>query len=263
MSTSLELFIALSASTLIGVSIGLFGAGGSILIMPVLVYALDLQPSIAITYSLGIVGLSSSISAFKASSRTKLQILPMLALGAPAMLTTLATRSYFIPILPTMFTIGEVNLNRESCTMMILALLMLIAAWRMIFQREGISNVSSFSIYYLIASGIGIGLITGFTGIGGGFLIVPLMIFISGMSMQEATYASMILIALNTLPSFAIDLLSGKSIHYPLFVTLALFSILGSFGGIFIARFIQQQRLKQLFGMMIAFLAFYIFINEL
>jgi hypothetical protein len=259
-----ELLISLLASSIIGIAIGLLGAGGSILVMPVLVYVLGLSPSIATTYSLGIVGISSALAAIRTSREQQVNGKVILAFALPAIMSIMIMRSYIMPALPKMIALGSIQISIESLSMIILAILMLISSQRMIISKEIHGNIShSPSLSLLIPTGAFIGILTGFTGIGGGFLIVPAMILIGSMNVKQAAFTSMILIAMNALPGFFVDIFKGRNPDWGLFTLLTLASILGGYVGIALSKRIKQDLLRTAFGIIIALLAFFILFKEL
>jgi uncharacterized membrane protein YfcA len=114
-----------------------------------------------------------------------------------------------------------------------------------------------------VLTGFFIGVLTGFTGIGGGFLIVPAMILIGRMNVKEAAFTSMILIAMNALPGFFVDILNGKNLEWGLFTLLTIASVFGGYAGIMLSKRIRQDLLRISFGIIIALLALFILFIEL
>lgn len=260
----IELLISLFASSIIGIAIGLLGAGGSILVMPVLVYVLGLPPTIATTYSLGIVGISSAIAAMQTSREQKVNAKVILTFAFPAMFSIMIMRAFIMPALPKILEIGTLHISIDSFSMIILSILMLISAQRMISQKKLQSDVThDISLSLLVLTGLCIGVLTGFTGIGGGFLIVPSMILIGRMNIKEAAFTSMILIAMNALPGFFVDLLNGKNLEWGLFTLLTIASVFGGYAGIILSKRIRQDILRISFGIIITLLAFFILFKEL
>lgn len=259
-----ELLISLLASSIIGIAIGLLGAGGSILVMPVLVYILGLSPSIATTYSLGIVGISSAIAAMRTSREQKVNWKVIVTFALPAILSIMIMRAYIMPALPTTIALGMIHISIESFSMILLSILMLISAQRMISKKEIYGQDSGdIALPLLVMTGALIGVLTGFTGIGGGFLIVPAMILIGRMNVKEAAFTSMILIALNALPGFFVDIFNGNSPEWGLFSLLTIASVSGGYAGIMLSRKIRQDILRRTFGIIIALLALFILFKEL
>ena len=257
-----EIIFAIIASSIIGVIIGLLGAGGSILIMPMLVYVLKISPNEAVTYSLGIVGITSFISMLLSAHGNSFHSASFISFGLPALSMTLFMRSMIMPNIPSSFTFGNHELYIDKISMIILALLMLIASSRMIMNSP-VQHRDESSHIALTISGILIGMITGITGIGAGFLIVPSLVLLAGMTMRQAVFSSMILISCNTLPSFAIDVIETSHVHFNTFFILLISSLLGSFLGIRYANHINQDNLKKIFGIVIALISIVILYKEL
>ena len=156
------------------------------------------------------------------------------------------------------------HISIESLSMIILSLLMLISAQRMMSNKELQSHdIQEISLMALMFTGLMIGVLTGFTGIGGGFLIVPAMILIGRMNVKEAAFTSMILIAMNALPGFFVDILNGKNLEWGLFTLLTIASVFGGYAGIILSKRIRQDLLRISFGIIIALLALFILIKEL
>ena len=258
----MELFIAIAASAIIGMAIGLLGAGGSILIMPILVYVLEMTPSTAIPYSLGIVGITSLVSSIRYAKHLSINVYLLALFGIPAFCMTFFMRAFIIPSIPHLIHIAEYSYSIDSISMILLALLMAYASKRMI-TKDSEQHVHIVSPIVLSLFGIVIGIITGLTGIGGGFLIVPIMILFGGMNMREATFTSMVLIACTTLPSFVFELFVQKYFHIDIFFFLLLGSLIGSFWGVYISHRIHQSTVRKIFGIVIAVLSFFIIIKEI
>jgi len=260
----IELLISILASSIIGIAIGLLGAGGSILVMPVLVYVLGISPLMATTYSLGIVGISSAMAAMRTSREQHVHWNILFTFGLPAIISIMIMRAYIIPALPPIITLGNMSISIESFSMIILSLLMLISAQRMISKKEiHFHDAQHFSVIPLMLTGLMIGVLTGFTGIGGGFLIVPAMILIGRMNVKEAAFTSMILISMNALPGFLVDLFHGKYPDWNTFSLLTIASIIGGSVGITLSKRIPHDILRTLFGILITLLALFILFKEL
>ena len=88
------------AASLIGVSLGLIGGGGSILTVPVLVYLFGVDPVLATAYSLFIVGSTSLVGAFQKYQQGLVDVKTAVIFGIPAILAVYATRAYLVPMIP-------------------------------------------------------------------------------------------------------------------------------------------------------------------
>ncbi len=117
----------------------------------------------------------------------------------------------------------------------------------------------------IIAEGLGVGGLTGFVGVGGGFLIVPALVLLGGINMHRAIATSLVIITLKSLAGFIkyADVLSGASID--LWV-IGLFSTVGIAGcvlGGLVAPRIHQENLKRSFGIVLVVIGLFIFYRTL
>ena len=164
----------------IGILLSVLGGGGSIMTVPVLVYLFLFPPQIATAYSLLIVGLISSIASL--SYFAKGQVSPKTALffSFPSFVMVYLTRKYLMPIIPeTIVTIRNFSLEKSHFIMITFAILMLIASKSMIKGRKEINDIESITkkmnYGFIFFEGLAVGLLTGFVGVGGGFLIIPVL----------------------------------------------------------------------------------------
>ena len=161
--------LALLGALVIGLSLGLFGSGGSILTVPVLLYLLHMPPQLAIASSLLIV---AGISLF-GSVRNGLQRLiswrHVMWFGIPGMAGTYGGA-----------WLGTLVDTRWQ--LLVFSLLMLAAAlmmWRS--KSTETMQAKAFKPAKIVLDGLVVGVITGFVGVGGGFLIVPALVLLGGL----------------------------------------------------------------------------------
>lgn len=174
----------------IGVAFGLLGGGGSILTVPIFVYALGTEPKPAIAMSLAVVALTSAIGAIGhwRAGHVNLRVGAIFA-GVAMVGTVVGTRlSAFVP--------GVVQL-------VLLALLMATAAVVMLRGRPHDAEPPSLRLGLpaLVAAAAGVGMLTGLVGIGGGFLIVPALVAL-GVPIRDAVGSSLAIICVNALTGF-------------------------------------------------------------
>lgn len=195
-------------AALVGISLGLIGGGGSILTVPLLVYVMGVNPLLATSYSLFIVGSTSMIGAVDNYRKGFVQIKTALLFGLSSVSTVFITRKFILPIIPKhIANIGNYDLTENVLTMILFALLMLLAAIAML--RNGHEKVTGkkvptgshnyINLSKLLLYGIAIGLATGLLGAGGGFLLIPTLVILVGLPMKEAVGTSLLIIALNSL----------------------------------------------------------------
>jgi len=108
-----------------------------------------------------------------------------------------------------------------------------------------------------------VGIITGFLGAGGGFLMIPALLFFAGLAMKEAIGTSLFIIATNALIGFAGDILNGVIIDFSLLLSFTAFAVAGIFIGIKLAVKLDTRLLKPLFGWFVLITGFYIIAREI
>lgn len=233
-------------ATLIGFSLGIMGGGGSILTVPILVYVLKMDPKLSIALSLAIVGLTSLVGVIN-HFRAKNINLRVAALFAPfAMVGT------FLGAKISKFMSGEFQL-------ILFAIIMLMASILMIKGRketEG-EEEKEIKIPLLGAQAIVVGIVTGLVGVGGGFLIVPALVLLTGLSMKRAVGTSLFIISLNSFSGFA-GYLGLVEVDWSFLLKFSSFSILGILVGSQLVQFISQKVLKKSFGVFLIFMGIFI-----
>lgn len=251
------------ASILIGLSLGLIGGGGSILTVPLLVYLFNIDPTVATSYSLFIVGSASLVGAWRNYAKGHVSIKTALLFGVTSVTTVFLTRKFIIPAIPEQITtIGSFEVTRSLLTMVLFAILMLMASIKMIKGRkETTEETKKASITALILYGVGIGLVTGFLGAGGGFLIIPALVFFVGLDMKSAIGTSLAIIALNSLIGFTGDI-GTMPIDWTFLLTITAISVAGIFVGIQLGKKMPGDKLKKGFGWFVLIMGIYILIKE-
>lgn len=254
------------ACILIGVSLGLIGSGGSILTVPVMVYLFSVPPQLATSYSLFVVGCTSLVGVFTRVSKNGIDFKTAALFGSTSIITVFVTRKFIMPAIPaTLFKIGETSITLNLATMILFAILMLLASFSMIRNRETLvatSEKNPINYFRLAMYGTGIGLVTGFLGAGGGFLIIPVLVLICGLTMKQAIGTSLLIISVNSLIGFAGDL-GHANIDYKLMLTVTLLAIVGIIIGTILSLKINNSHLKKGFGWFVLAMGTYIILKEL
>ncbi len=253
------------AAFVIGISLGLIGGGGSILTIPLLVYLFHIQPTIATGYSLFIVGISSLAGAYNSYRNGNIHFKAVFYFGISSIITVVLIRRLLIPIIPEdLFKVGNFEVTRSLLTMLLLAVVMITASFKMIFKEATVQQNKSANMPYgsAILRGIQIGLLTGLLGAGGGFLIIPVLIFSFHLPMKKAIGSSLLIIALNALFGFVSDV-SQYDIHWRLLLLITLNAVIGTFIGNAIGLKISGEKLKKGFGVFVLVAGVYIILHEL
>lgn len=237
-------------SVLIGVSLGFFGGGGSILTVPLLVYVFGLEPKTAIASSLLVVAAASASGAIQHSRAGNLELRTGLIFGAAGMVGA------YLGGRGAAFVDGGVLLLVFAAMMLATSL----AMWR---GRRAVSRPESqqHATAKLVLQGFGVGAFTGLVGAGGGFLIVPALVLWAGLPMPVAVGTSLFVIVVNALAGFS-GYASHVSIDPILVASVAACAIAGSFAGTRIARVVEPALLRRAFASFVLVMATAIMIRE-
>jgi uncharacterized membrane protein YfcA len=139
---------------------------------------------------------------------------------------------------------------------------MIFASFSMIRKRtEAAVVLPKLDTLNLIIRGVLIGLLTGFVGVGGGFLIIPTLVFSAKLPMKKAVGTSLIIIAINALIGFLGSL--NPAINWIFLLSFTCFSITGIFIGQFLALKISNEKLKPIFGWFVLSMGVYILVKEI
>ena len=250
-----SLLLAIPGALLVGFSLGMLGSGGSILTVPVLVYVLGQDEKIAIASSLAIVGTISLIGSVPYMYRRLVDWRLVLFFGAPGVVGT------WLGAWASVLVTGAVQLA-------VFAGVMVAAAWLMI--RPARLNTApratgSLATFMTMGEGMGVGALTGFVGVGGGFLIVPALVLLGGVQMHRAIATSLVIIALKSFAGFAkyVDVLSSADIDVMVIVIFSVLGVGGSFLGGYLAPRIHQEKLKRGFGVVLIVMGIFILYRTL
>jgi uncharacterized membrane protein YfcA len=232
----------------IGLILGFLGGGGSILTVPALVYVVGQSPQAAVSASLIIVGSNAAMGAFFLNRQglhhreALLDWRVALLFGGVGMLTAY-------------WAAGLSQLVSSTVLMVLFALLMLVVGAFMIWKRNGQQDVSCTRGWLTtIASGAGVGVLTGFLGVGGGFLIVPALVMLVGLPMRQAVGTSLVVIAMNSLAGL-LGHLTGATFDVMLITTFVMAGIAGVFAGGRLGRVLKPDQLRTSFAIFVIALA--------
>jgi uncharacterized membrane protein YfcA len=257
------------ASTLIGISLGLIGGGGSILTVPVLVYLFGVDPVMATAYSLFIVGLSSLFGAFPKYKQGLIDLKTAVVFGIPSILAVFFTRKVLVPAIPnTLFEVFGLTVTKALAMMILFAILMVAASISMIRDKKQESIETKepriFNYPMILLEGMVVGVLTGLVGAGGGFLIIPALVMLSKLPMKQAVGTSLLIIAAKSLIGFTGDVLTqADSMDWTLLTVVTLLAVVGIFVGNQLSKKIDGGALKKGFGWFVLIMGMYIIIKEL
>ena len=229
-------------AVLIGLTLGLLGAGGSILTVPVLVYVLGIATKPAIAMSLPIVGTTSLVGAIGHWRAGNVELRTAVSFGAIAMVG-----SYAGARLSTLMSGGA--------QLALLGAVMFGAAFSMLRGAATPSTPSPVRSFpttprhraLLAATALGVGVLTGLVGIGGGFLIVPALVLLAHVPMKHAVGTSLVVIAMNA-ASGALGYAGQFEARWSFVLSFSGLAIAGILAGTWLVRFVSQGALRRAFA---------------
>jgi|TARA_B100000780_G_scaffold50661_1_gene31409 uncharacterized membrane protein YfcA len=260
----MEIFGFFSA-LLIGLILGLIGGGGSILTVPIFVYLLGISPLVATAYSLFVVGTTALVGAISNHKKGMVDVRTGFIFAVPAFIGVYVTRRYLLSLIPEdIFYISSFLVTKDVAIMLFFSILMLAASFFMINGRAEVSNTKllNYNVPLLTLEGLVVGVLTGFVGAGGGFLIIPALVFFAKLPMKKAIATSLMIISIKSLIGFIGDI-QNFEIDWFFLLSFTSISVIGIFLGIYFSKFINENKLKKVFGWFVFLMALFIIIKEL
>ena len=250
-------------SIVIGLSLGLIGGGGSILAVPILVYLFKINPEHATSYSLFIVGITAMFGSYSHYKLGNLRVKAALIFAVPSVLSLLFVRDFIMPKIPAiLFTINDFEVSKNLIIMVVFAFLMMAASVSMIRESSSNKIIKGDGTLRIAVIGLLVGFITGFLGAGGGFLIIPALLFLANLPMKQAIGTSLLIIFINSIIGFGGDVINGIAINYNLLFTISAIALVGMFIGTHLSKKIDGAKLKPAFGWFVLLMGIYIIIKE-
>ncbi len=257
-------YLGYFASIIVGLSLGLIGGGGSILTIPILVYLFDIDPETATSYSLFIVGITSLFGCVSHYKMGNLKIKSAVYFAVPSVFSILIIREVIFPkIAATLFSIASYQVSKSFLIMIVFSFLMIAAAIAMIRNKKTIPNPTKTNYTQLGIIGFLVGIVTGFLGAGGGFLIIPALLFFANLPMKQAVGTSLLIIFINSSIGFGGDLYIGTPINYSFLLIISGMAFIGMLIGIQLSKKIDGVKLKPIFGWFVLVMGIYIITKEI
>lgn len=238
--------LGLVLSAGIGLSLGLIGGGGSIITVPVLVYVLGVEPHRAIGMSLAVVGSTALVGALlhhrKGSVSWRTGAVFAASGIVSAYLGSKLTRLVSPPVL-----------------MLLFAGLMLVVATVMLTRRAPTADAPAHApnLPREALAGLGVGFLTGFLGVGGGFLIVPALVVFGGLGMKPAIGTSLFVIAVNCAAGLAGHLTAG-GFEGKLTALVTALAVGGALAGTRLSDRFHPKGLRRIFAWFVVAVALYL-----
>lgn len=254
---------SLGLGVLIGLALGALGGGGSILTVPALVFLLGLTAQEATTGSLVIVGVTAALACVEHARDRH----------------TLWAKGFTLAAIGVPTSILGSQLNRRvdpDVLLLAFAALMVLAAVGMLLRSrapheaaeaaEAPATATAIGAHLgwlsLAAAGLGIGFLTGFLGVGGGFIVVPALVVLLGISMPVAVGTSLLVIALNSAVALGARASHGTFV-WEVIVPFTVAAVVGSLAGKRVADRVEANTLTRTFAAVLLLVAGYVAVNAL
>ena len=269
----MSLALAIAAGALIGLSIGALGGGGSILAVPVLIYAFNQSPAQATTGSLVVVAVTALIGAVTAYREGNVMVSRGLifgvvgiggaAIGGKAAAhvpepVLLAAFALLMLLVGSVMAIRQLRHQRESTRS---------EAARDARRWAALDDpIITFSPTFIcqcplalkvLLTATTVGLLTGFLGVGGGFLVVPVMVLALGLPMDLAAGTSLVAITLMSTAALVVRAGAGVTPDWGVVLTLTAASAVGGLLGARLAARTKTARLSTAFTALVLAVALY------
>ena len=233
-----HLVLALALSTLIGLSLGLLGGGGSILAVPMLVYVARIGVHSAIGMSLAVVGATALVGGLVHARAGRVDLRAAALFGSAG-------------VVGAPLGAQATHLLAPRVLLLLFAGLMLAVGGLMLRSRGTPRHEASRAHPVAVpTAGFGVGLLTGFLGVGGGFLIVPALTLFARLPIDVAIGTSLLVIAANSAAGVLGHLRQGEM---PLGFTAAFTTsaALGALAGVRLASSLDPTRLRRAFAVFV------------
>ncbi|MGY5032993.1 sulfite exporter TauE/SafE family protein [Streptomyces sp. 900116325] len=241
------LILALVAGAVIGLALGALGGGGSVLAVPALIYLLGFSPAAATTASLIIVT-ATSATALYAHARD----------GNVAWKTgTLFAAAGVVPAFLAGAAAGHLPTVALTTAFAVIAAL---AALRML-RPSSAEPPERIRPVKAAGAGAGLGAVTGFLGVGGGFLAVPALVSVLGLRMKQAVGTSLLVITVNSLAALTARTGTGGDLRWEVIAPFTGAAILGAWDGKRLAAKITGQALQRVFAFVLLAVAAFMLVD--
>ena len=272
------LFLAYIVALVVGVVIGMFGGGGSLLVVAIIYMAQSTRPiGLSTAYISVLVGVTALIGLIPRIKEKQVNWRTAFALGGPVTLGMVIVRAWLIDSVPDVICqIGSYQLSKKTLVLLIVATLLVLSfltitgligkSIRSKAHWEKERPVAYYSL--LVFFGLLIGMVPAFSGAGGGVLIVPLLVVLFGIEMKTVVGTSLAIITSKSLFGFfAGDVPRLHKLAIPIewnfLFGYAVVMTIGVLLGSWMVHKFDNDKLKRWFAWFLLGLAIFIVINEL
>jgi uncharacterized membrane protein YfcA len=247
--------LAIPMGILIGLIVGAVGGGGGVLGLPVLVYVLGEPVGPASTASLIVVAIAAGVGAGALALRGHVCWRIALTFSLPAAAGSLVG------------TLGNHAVSGRALILSFVPVMLVasLATWQRA-QRTGgdaTGDCPPARRGRIFVAGLMVGALTGFFGVGGGFMIVPVLTLWLGFGFRRAVATSLVILTLTGLAALASHLAVGADIDVAITVALATSTAVGAVVGSILAQRVPQAALGRAFSVVVGLLAMFLLVDTL
>ena len=255
MTTVPNELLGVALGFVVGIVLGLLGGGGSILAVPIFLYVFRVAPKPAIAMSLAVVGMSAFVGFLGHWRQGSVNLRIGLPFGVVAMGSAFLTArvSDRVP--------EVIQLSLFALFAFTAAIVMLFDSLRSV-KEDSTPGGSPHFTPVLGIEAVAVGALTALIGAGGGFVIVPALVYLAGVPVKQAVGSSLLIITLNALSGFA-GYIGQVPIDWSLVGVFTGVAAVGAMLGARWNRYVSQVRIKQGFALLILTLGSYLIIRRL
>lgn len=251
------LILSIICALIIGLVIGLLGGGGGVLAMLSLTYLLGFSDVGEITAMiLIIVGIGSLIGAWMNFRRGLVDLRSGVVFAIPSFITVYLTRLLLHELPESVWiSLGPVDITKRLFVLGLFAIVMIISGYLMLRPKKAQQAVKPPGLgQYALAglAGAAVGLLSGLTGAGGGFMVVPALVLLLAVPFKTAVGTTQLVLGFKSVVGFLADVIhSPRPINWAFLSPMIICTIIGVGIGLYYSQKIPAQKLKKAFGVMV------------
>ena len=230
---------------IVGFLFALFGGGGSVLTIPILIFFFETTFNEATIYSLIIIFFISLLSSIENISNKLIPFNSLILFGTSSIFGVFLGRSFLFTYFP------------EKVSIILFINIMFISAFLILKKDKKVHF--SLSKKNIIFQGLIVGLLTSLLGIGGGFIIVPTLIIFQGMNIKQAVRCALFLMLLNSSCAIIVDFYNNFFyIKVDILIPMILFSIFGMLFGEWMMNKVKIKILTKAFSLLLIIMGIFL-----
>lgn len=246
----LSLIIGYTLAIAVGLTMGIMGSGGSILTLPIFVYLFHIEPIQALDYSLFTISIISLLGSIGHVYKREIDFKATTLFILPSLLSVYLTKQYILPNIPDNFSIYQNAITKDQVIMSLFSMIILTSAFAMLRKRDHKNSSINLSNKAVLLASIGFitGILTGLLGAGGGFIIVPSLVLLLGIAINQATATSLFIIMTNSTFGLLSNFKHLDQINWTILIIFTGITLIGLMIGFQLKTKLKPKNLKVIFG---------------